>query len=154
MSGRRPMSEPPRRGRAGLGLRPDARAFLDGTRRFAQHITPDPGGSALTSGLGGRPSGFDGSTSAHIWAAHIWALIRIIRARRPLARKPREAAAEAAVRPDRHLATRPPRPAIVEVRAARVRADPRGSGPLRSGPESRRRGQGLPRRHRPVLAGR
>src|SRR5690606_24415995 len=59
--------------------RPDARAFLDGTRRFAQHITPDPGGSALTSGLGGRPSGFDGSTSAHIWAAHIWALIRIIR---------------------------------------------------------------------------
>src|SRR5690606_29362326 len=63
----------PRRGRAGLGLRPDARAFLDGTRRFAQHITPDPGGSALTSGLGGRPSGFDGSTSAHIWAAHIWA---------------------------------------------------------------------------------
>src|SRR5690606_20480848 len=53
--------------------RPDARAFLDGTRRFAQHITPDPGGSALTSGLGGRPSGFDGSTSAHIWAAHIWA---------------------------------------------------------------------------------
>src|SRR5690606_24176177 len=66
-------AEPPRRGRAGLGLRPDARAFLDGTRRFAQHITPDPGGSALTSGLGGRPSGFDGSTSAHIWAAHIWA---------------------------------------------------------------------------------
>jgi len=54
-------------------LRPDARAFLEGTRRFAQHITPDPGGSALTSGLGGRPSGFDGSTSAHIWAAHIWA---------------------------------------------------------------------------------
>src|SRR5690606_20769407 len=39
----------------GLGLRPDARAFLDGTRRFAQQITPDPGGSALTSGLGGRP---------------------------------------------------------------------------------------------------
>ncbi|HEY8445714.1 MAG TPA: hypothetical protein VIL01_01255, partial [Thermomicrobiales bacterium] len=27
----------------------------DGTRRFAQQITPDPGGSALTSGLGGRP---------------------------------------------------------------------------------------------------
>src|SRR5690606_38214765 len=46
---------PPRRRRAGLGLRPDARAFLDGTRRFAQQITPDPGGSALTSGLGGRP---------------------------------------------------------------------------------------------------
>src|SRR5690606_8565636 len=46
---------PPRRRRAGLGLRPDARAFLDGTRRFAQRITPDPGGSALTSGLGGRP---------------------------------------------------------------------------------------------------
>src|SRR5690606_34802538 len=67
-------AEPPRRGRAGLGLRPDARAFLDGTRRFAQHITPDPGGSALTSGLGGRPSRLDGSTSAHIWA-----LIRIIR---------------------------------------------------------------------------
>src|SRR5690606_6674928 len=43
---------PPRRRRAGLGLRPDARAFLDGTRRFAQQITPDPGGSALTSGLG------------------------------------------------------------------------------------------------------
>src|SRR5690606_16230737 len=43
------------RRRAGLGLRPDARAFLDGTRRFAQQITPDPGGSALTSGLGGRP---------------------------------------------------------------------------------------------------
>src|SRR5690606_10852460 len=41
--------------------------------RFAQHLTPDPGGSALTSGLGGRPSGFDGSTSAQIWAAHIWA---------------------------------------------------------------------------------
>src|SRR5690606_23196431 len=67
-------AEPPRRGRAGLGLRPDARAFLDGTRRFAQQITPDPGGSALTSGLGGRPSGLDGSTSAHIRA-----LIRIIR---------------------------------------------------------------------------
>src|SRR5690606_8523344 len=46
---------PPRRRRAGLGLRPDARAFVDGTRRFAQQITPDPGGSALTSGLGGRP---------------------------------------------------------------------------------------------------
>ena len=45
-----------------LGLRPDARAFLDGTRRFAQQITPDPGGSALTSGLGGRPSRLDGST--------------------------------------------------------------------------------------------
>src|SRR5690606_34512097 len=41
--------------------------------RFAQQITTDPGGSALTSGLGGRPSGLDGSTSAHIWAAHIWA---------------------------------------------------------------------------------
>src|SRR5690606_35173764 len=27
----------------------------------------------------GSSSGFDGSTSAHIWAAHIWALIRIIR---------------------------------------------------------------------------
>src|SRR5690606_25767782 len=27
----------------------------DGTRRFAQQVTPDPGGSALTSGLGGRP---------------------------------------------------------------------------------------------------
>src|SRR5690606_33085297 len=56
-------------------------------------ITPDPGGSALTSGLGGRPlqarrlhvsshmgpythypPRLDGSTSAHIWA-----LIRIIR---------------------------------------------------------------------------
>src|SRR5690606_36198858 len=48
-------SWPPRRRRAGLGLRPDARAFLDGTRRFAQQITPDPGGSALTSGIGGRP---------------------------------------------------------------------------------------------------
>src|SRR5690606_2782624 len=66
-------AEPPRRGRVGLGLRPDARAFLDGTRRLAQHFTPAPGGSALTSGRGGRPSGFDGSTSAHIWAAHIWA---------------------------------------------------------------------------------
>src|SRR5690606_10557934 len=29
-------------------------------------------------------SGFDGSTSAHIWAAHIWALIRIIRFRRSI----------------------------------------------------------------------
>src|SRR5690606_41053420 len=64
--------------RAGLGLRMDARAFLDGTRRFAKQITTDPGGSALTSGLGGRPSRLDGSTSAHMRA-----LIRIIRRGEP-----------------------------------------------------------------------
>src|SRR5690554_4640393 len=49
-----------------LGLRPDPRAFIDGTRRFAQHITPDPHGSALTSGLGGCPSRLGGSTSGDV----------------------------------------------------------------------------------------
>ena len=75
-------------------------------------------------------------------------------ARRPVARESRQAAPQGAVRHDGHLAARAARPAVVEIRAADVRADARGAGALRRRARRGRREQGLSRRHRPVLAGR